>query len=77
MNVPSLINGSAGKPKLATVGKKCECRTCAATFAKGDRCAVIPNPRSMQSDKRLCESCFRLVLQKTRTDLAKLDDLFA
>ena len=76
MSVPSLINGSAGKPKLAIVGRKCECRACAATFAKGDRCAIFPNPRSMQSDKRLCRLCFGLVLQKTQSDLSKLAALF-
>jgi hypothetical protein len=76
MNIPSLINGSAGKPKLATAGKKCECRACGSEFVKGDRCAIIPNPRSMGSDKRFCRTCFALILAKTRRDVTVLDHLF-
>jgi hypothetical protein len=76
MSVPSLINGSAGKPKLVTAGKRCECRSCGGEFSKGDHCVIVPNPRTMGSDKRFCRECFLLVLEKTRRDVAVLERLF-
>ena len=45
-SIPSLINGSAGVPKVATAGKECLCRGCGASISKGEKCFDIPNPRS-------------------------------
>jgi hypothetical protein len=72
--IPSLINGSAGKPTVATAGKKCPCVGCGAAIIKGEKCFDIPNPRTAFSNsRRFCADCFKSVLAKTKADLAKLE----
>ena len=72
--IPSLINGSAGRPVVATAGKKCECAGCDAAIVKGEKCFDIPNPRTAFSNsRRFCQACFKLVLAKTMADVAKLE----
>lgn len=71
--IPSLINGSAGSPKLEIVGKKSDCKGCGGGIAKGEKCFDIPNPRkAFSSSRRFCLSCFKHVLEKTAQHL---DDL--
>jgi hypothetical protein len=72
--IPSLINGSAGRPTTATAGKRCECSGCDAAIIKGDKCFDIPNPRTAFSNpRRFCPACFKMVLAKTREDVAKFE----
>jgi hypothetical protein len=72
--IPSLINGSAGKPKMIQVKQKCPCRGCGKEMIKGEFCFSIPNPRaSFSNARRFCESCFRDVLAKTKADVAELE----
>ena len=72
--IPSLINGSAGRPAVATAGKKCECTGCDAAIVKGEKCFDVPNPRTAFSNsRRFCRACFKIVLAKTRADIAKLE----
>jgi hypothetical protein len=72
--IPSLINGAAGRPTAAIAGKKCECVGCEAPIVKGENCIDIPNPRSAFSNsRRFCSACFKIVLAKTRADIAKLE----
>jgi len=72
--IPSLINGSAGRPALATAGKQCNCKGCSAQIVKGEKCFDIPNPReSFATSRRFCRVCFIVVLTKTKADLAELE----
>lgn len=74
--IPSLINGSAGKPVVATAGKKCLCVGCSAAIIKSEKCFDIPNPRTAFSNsRRFCQICFKVVLAKTKADLAKLESI--
>jgi hypothetical protein len=74
--IPSLINGSAGNPVAAVPGKKCDCDGCDAAIVKGEKCFDIPNPRTAFSNKRrFCQACFKIVLAKTKADVAKLEAL--
>jgi hypothetical protein len=74
--IPSLINGSTGRPDAAIAGKKCECTGCDAPIFKGEKCFDIPNPRAAFSNpRRLCPVCFKTVLAKTKADVAKLEAL--
>lgn len=73
-SIPSLINGSAGKPTVVTVGKKSPCRGCGATLQKGDRCYAVPNPRaSFSNPRRFCGMCFKEILERTGQDLTALE----
>ena len=73
-SIPSLINGSAGVPKVATAGKACPCRGCGASISKGERCFDIPNPRaSFSNSRRFCQICFNSVLAKTKADIAEFE----
>jgi hypothetical protein len=62
------------QPAVAIAGKKCECTGCGAAIVKSERCFDIPNPRAAFSNpRRFCQECFKIVLAKTRTDVAKLE----
>jgi hypothetical protein len=72
--IPSLINGSAGRPVATTAGKKCDCVACDAAIVKGEKCFDIPNPRTAFSNsRRYCSACFKLVLAKTLADVSKFE----
>jgi hypothetical protein len=74
--IPSLINGSAGRPAAAIAGKKCDCVGCDAAIVKGEKCFDIPNPRkAFSNSRRFCHACFKKVLAKTRTDVAELEGI--
>lgn len=76
--IPSLINGSAGKPTLETAGKKGSCSGCDAEIVKGESCFDIPNPRTAFSNtKRYCVECFGIALDKTKADIAELETIQA
>lgn len=71
---PSLINGSAGRPVVATAGKECPCMGCGTAIIKGEKCFDIPNPRTAFSNsRRFCAACFKIVLTKTKADVAKFE----
>ena len=74
--IPSLINGSAGRPVFAAAGRKCPCIGCGNSIVKGENCFDIPNPRKAFShSKRFCLSCFKVVLAKTRTDVDEFETM--
>jgi hypothetical protein len=74
--IPSLINGSAGNPKVSVAGKKCDCDGCDGEIVKGEKCFDIPNPRTaFSNDRRFCQACFKIVITKTKADIAKLETL--
>jgi hypothetical protein len=73
-SIPSLINGSAGVPKVAVAGRECRCRGCDSSISKGEKCFDIPNPRTAFSNsRRFCQACFKEVLEKTKTDIVKFE----
>ena len=73
-SIPSLINGSAGRPALATAGKKSQCKGCHASISKGEKCFDIPNPSTAYGNlRRFCPTCFKQVIAKTKSDIAKLE----
>jgi len=74
--IPSLINGSAGKPTSGVAGKRFPCKGCGEPLAKGEKYFLIPNPRkAFGNPKRFCPACFLVVLQKTKADVAVLEIL--
>jgi len=74
--IPSLINGSAGCPTVATAGKKCVCKGCGLSIVMGEKCYDIPNPRaSFSNTRRFCAVCFKKVLVKTKADVTTLEEL--
>jgi hypothetical protein len=74
--IPSLINGSAGRPTVQTAGKKCACAGCVGVIVKGEKCFDVPNPsKAFSTNRRFCFSCFKLVLAKTRSDLGEFEGL--
>lgn len=71
---PSLINGATGRPVVATARQERPCRGCGAAIIKGDKCFDIPNPRkAFSNSRRFCVACFKIVLDKTKADVAKLE----
>jgi len=74
--IPSLINGSTGRPVLATAGKMCGCKGCLGQISKGEKCFDIPNPHTAFSNsRRFCATCFKAILTKTRADIDALDGM--
>lgn len=73
---PSLIGSSLGRPEKKTAGRRSPCSRCEASILLGDTCYDVPQPsKSFPTPRRFCVSCFRLVLQQTKLDLAGLDAL--
>ena len=74
--IPSLINGSAGKPKKTVALRKTSCRGCGQNILKDEQCFDIPNPRSsFASSKRFCKHCFQKIVAKTRQDIINLETM--
>lgn len=72
--IPSLINGSAGRPKKALAGRKSPCKACGKDILKDESCYDIPNPtKSFNPSRRFCKSCFKQILQKTKDDVVALE----
>lgn len=68
--VPSLIGSTLGRPRRAEVKKKSECSRCHGGFVAGDQCIEIPKLGSgFTSHRRVCDACFKEILQKTADDL--------
>lgn len=71
--IPSLIGGANGRPQRITVGKKSECSRCHAEFAKGDTCISIPKlGAGFSTPRRVCDDCFRSIIDKTYADLEEV-----
>ncbi|MEE9443141.1 MAG: hypothetical protein V3V99_10805 [candidate division Zixibacteria bacterium] len=73
---PSLISGTNGTPKRASVKRKSACKRCKTTLEKGTTCIDIPQSgRGVSSKKRYCNDCFKNILEKTKSDLEELSSL--
>jgi len=70
---PSLIGGSNGRPKRANVKRRSECSRCHRTLEAGTDCFEIPKVGgAFANSKRVCQECFKNILQKTAEDLEEL-----
>jgi DNA-directed RNA polymerase subunit RPC12/RpoP len=69
--VPSLIGAANGRPKRVPIKNNgYECSRCHAPFIAGQTCIAIPKlGAGYSSDKRVCDDCFKEILQKTSEDL--------
>ncbi len=73
---PSLIGSSLGRPEAKVARRSSPCSRCEASILKGDTCYDVAQPsRRFPSPRRFCGTCFRLVLQQTKGDLAELEAL--
>lgn len=73
---PSLIGSSLGRPDASLAGRLCACSRCKAAILMGDKCYDVPQPQKRFSQtRRFCASCFRAVLEKTKEDLAAIEEL--
>jgi hypothetical protein len=71
--VPSLIGGANGRPKRVEVLKKSECSRCHGPFVAGQTCIAIPTlGKGYSTARRVCDECFRGILQKTYEDLEEV-----
>lgn len=73
---PSLIGGSNGKPKRAAAGRRCECSRCHAPIVMGQGCIDIPQAGgTFSSSRRVCDECFKKILEKSQNDLEELKNI--
>jgi len=72
--VPSLIGGTNGRPERVPVKNNgYECSRCHAPFVAGQTCVAIPKlGAAYSSAKRICDDCYKHILQKTCEDLEEL-----
>lgn len=74
--IPSLINGSTGRPETSVAGKKTPCRGCGKAIVKGEKCVDVPNPRSpFSASRRFCGDCFKKIIAKTKNDVMGLETI--
>lgn len=74
--VPSLIGGTNGRPRRATVKKLSHCYRCEDDLVAGQDCVEIPQlGTGFASARRVCEACFQAIIAKTTEDLAELRSL--
>jgi len=59
---------------MVVAKKKCPCRGCNQDILSGEKCFDVPNPRSaFSSSRRFCCECFKIVIIKTKQDVANLE----
>jgi hypothetical protein len=69
---PSLIGGSSGRPRVATVQRQSACVRCNDAIKSGTICFEIPKLGRFPNYRRHCRECFDKILIKTQEDLAEL-----
>lgn len=73
---PSLISGTNGRPTREYAGKAFACHHCKMPFAKGDPYVSIPQRKGAHARLlRVCDTCFKPILEKTTADLEALKSL--
>ena len=70
---PSLIGSGAGSSKIVMALKKRTCKRCKNEISSGTKCVEVGVPGTFGS-KTYCKECYILVLEKTRTDLERLEN---
>jgi hypothetical protein len=69
----SLISGTNGRPTREEAGRKSACHHCEKPFAKGDRFIAIPQREgAFNKQLRLCDACFKPIIEKTAADVEAL-----
>ena len=70
---PSLIGSTNGRPRRAEVKRLSYCYRCKDGISSGATCIEIPKlGAGFSSAKRVCETCFQGIIQKTTEDLDEL-----
>jgi hypothetical protein len=70
---PSLIGSSNGKPTRVVAKKKSNCKRCNEDILMNLPCIDIPQlGGAFVTQKRVCNECFKLILDKTQADLDEL-----
>jgi len=71
---PSLITKSNGKPYSHRYSRKTKCTRCHSDIINSKMCFVIPKDGGgFINEKPFCLICFRLILEKTKEDIAILE----
>lgn len=75
--VPSLIGSTNGRPKRVSVVKNgYACSRCHEPFVAGQTCIAIPKlGKAYASAKRVCDACFKEILEKTYKDLEEVKNI--
>src|SRR3989442_10923388 len=74
--IPSLIGSTNGRPRRAEVKRLSYCYRCNDDILAGSNCIEIPKlGAGFASVKRVCETCFEAIMQKTAQDLEQLQTL--
>lgn len=72
----SLISGTNGRPTREHAGRAFACHHCDTPFAKGDPYVAIPQRKGAHiRPLRVCDACFKPILDKTAADLEVLRTL--
>ena len=67
-----MIGGTNGRPKKVAVQRLSECFRCHEALLAGTECVSIPKlGGAYSSERRICDACFKLILDKTAEDLAE------
>jgi len=70
---PSLIGGSNGRPRRASVVRKSSCQRCHAELLAGATCIEIPQLGGAYTNRRrICDACFQEIIKKTSDDLEEV-----
>jgi len=72
----SLISGTNGRPTRELAGKSFQCHHCERPFSKGDPYIAVPQRKGGHVNQlRVCDSCFKPILEKTAADVEGLKSL--
>jgi hypothetical protein len=67
---PSLIGGSNGRPRCAPVLRTSKCYRCQGELPAGQDCIELPKlGTGFSTARRVCDDCFKAILEKTARDL--------
>jgi len=74
---PSLLSKSTGTPTLHVCGKATACKRCNTKIKTGEQCFRIPKQQNGFAAKpTFCISCTRLIVEKTKSDILAVEQLF-
>lgn len=70
---PSLIGGTNGRPRRVAIARKSTCYRCHVDLLAGATCVEIPKlGAAYSSARRVCDDCFRGIVEKTSADLEEI-----
>lgn len=72
--IPTLISSLSGAPKIIIVKRASKCSRCGNSILAKDRCIELPKlGGAFVNTRRICFICFKQILEKTKTDIGKLE----